>query len=150
VLIEDGEPQLLPDVRHAAPAERDPAVYRRTQAVLLKSRSNLRAALKRDEVKRLAVVKGKAHPEGWLARNLETTFLDNTGVMRVSFGEGNPEEKAVLINAIVAAYMDDVIYAEQRTKAERMAELDKALSISAERLNRMRESLSGKLETAYQ
>jgi RNA polymerase sigma factor (sigma-70 family) len=141
ILIEDGEPRLLPDVRHVAPAEGDPSVFRRTQAVLLRGRSTLRSALKRDEVKRLAIHKGKADPEGWLARNIETTLLDNTGVLRVSLGEGSPEERAALINAVVAAYMDDVVYAEQRAKESRVADLDKALSISAENLRRKRETV---------
>lgn len=140
ILIEDGEPRLLPDDRPIAAAERDPSVYRRTQAVLLKSRANLGAALKKKEVKRLAILKGKTDPERWLARNIETTFLDNTGVLRVSLGEGNPEERAVLINAVVAAYMDEVVYAEQREKESHLAQVNRVLSAYKERLRSKRES----------
>jgi RNA polymerase sigma factor (sigma-70 family) len=141
LLIEDSEPQLLPDGRHSMPTRSDPSVYRRTQAIMLKSHSTLESALKREKVKRLGFVKEKAEPVRWLVRNVETTFVDNTGVLRVSFGEGSPEERAVLINAIVAAYMDDVVYAEQREKQNRLADLEKALNASKTESKEKREAL---------
>ena len=136
LLIEDGEPRLLPDTRPRTLAGGDPSVYRRTQAILLKSHSNLSAALKKKEVARLAVLKGKTTPERWLTRKVETTFLDNTGVLRVSLAEGSPEERATLINAVVAGYLDNQVYAEQREKEKRLEDLDKVLRSSEARSER--------------
>jgi hypothetical protein len=141
LLIEDSEPRLLPDARHLVPSRSDPSVYRRTQSLLLMSRSNLQAALKRDEVKSLAIVKGKTAPARWLAENIETTFLDNTGLLRVSFGAGSAEERAVLINGVVDAYMDDVVYAEQSEKRTRLAELEKVFNVSKAELKSKRDAI---------
>jgi RNA polymerase sigma factor (sigma-70 family) len=141
LLIEDSEPRLLPDARHPVPPRSDPASYRKTQTAYLLSRSIHRSALKRDEVKRLAIVERKTDPELWFGDNIETTFLNNSGVLRVSFGEGSPEERAVLINALVAAYMDDVVYAEQRERQHRLTDLEKALNASKAELRAKRESI---------
>ncbi|HEY7158755.1 MAG TPA: sigma-70 family RNA polymerase sigma factor [Gemmataceae bacterium] len=143
LLIEDAEPRLLPDARQAALPWNDPVSYRKTQSALLMCRPTIQSALRRDEVKRLAIVKEKTEIElvRWLDQNLETTILDNTGMLRVSLGEGSPQERAVLINAIVDAYMDNMVYAEQQEKQKRVMDLEKALNDRKAELKAKREAL---------
>jgi RNA polymerase sigma factor (sigma-70 family) len=126
LLIEEREPQLLPDGKNPAPADGgEAAAFRRTQVVLLKSRTVLRAALRRPEAAGLAVLKAKADPVAWLEQNLSATFLDNTGVLRVSVGAGSNQERAALANAVADAYLEEVVSQEQRRKAHRLVELEK-------------------------
>jgi RNA polymerase sigma factor (sigma-70 family) len=141
LLIEDAEPRLLSDARPATLPWSDPASYRKTQVYLLMCRSNIQSALKRDEVKRLAIVKKLTEPVRWVERSIETVLLDNSGILRVSCGEGSPEERAVLINAIVDAYMDNMVYAEQQEKQKRVAELERAFNDRKAELKAKRERL---------
>jgi RNA polymerase sigma factor (sigma-70 family) len=141
LLIEEGEPRLLFHGRRAA-GDGDPSTYRRTQAVLLKSRSTLQAALQRKETKGLAIIQSKADPVRWLGQNVEAVFLENTGVLRVSLREGRPEERATLINAVVEQYLNEVVYSEQREKEQRVAEVDKLLSVRDDSLKQKRDALS--------
>ncbi len=143
LLIEDAEPRLLPDARQAiVPRESNPSAYRQRQAFLLPSRSTIRAALRRDEVKRLEMLKGKTNLASWLERHIKAVLLENTGLLHVYFvGEGSLEERVILINALVSSYMDEFVYEEKRAKETRLVEMEKVLEISEGRLKEKRAKL---------
>jgi RNA polymerase sigma factor (sigma-70 family) len=122
LLIEPQEPRLLPDGKREAPG--DEGAYRRTQLALLKSRLVLRAALQRPEVAKLEALKGKADALGWLETNLRALFIDNTGVLRVSVAAGSGPDRAALTNAVVRAYLEEIVGREQNQKAERWEMLE--------------------------
>src|SRR5262245_44979507 len=52
-------------------AEKEFEAYRRTHAVLIKSRAVLTAALKREGVGKLSLLKQQPDPVGWLEENLK-------------------------------------------------------------------------------
>jgi RNA polymerase sigma factor (sigma-70 family) len=139
LLIEDREPQLLPEAQR--PASVDGAAFRRTQLVLLKSRPVLQAALRKPEVAGLAVVRGKADPVAWLEKNLAAVFLEDSGVLRVSVAGGSAEERAALANAIANAYLEEVVGADQSRKAHRLDELDKLRGEYEDALRNKRDNL---------
>jgi hypothetical protein len=122
LLVEPREPRLLPGGKRDEPAG-DEAAYRRTQLVLLKSRLVLRAAVRRPEVAGLAALKEKADPLAWLEENLRAAFIDDTGVLRVSVARGSPADRAALTNAVVRAYLEEVVGREKNDKAQRWEEL---------------------------
>jgi RNA polymerase sigma factor (sigma-70 family) len=119
LLVEAREPRLLPDGQRAEPAG-DDAAYRRTQLALLRTRLVLQAALKRPEVAQLEVLKAKADPLGWLEKNLRAMYVDNTGLLRVSVAEGSRPDRAALTNAVVRAYLEEVVGREQKQKTQRL------------------------------
>jgi RNA polymerase sigma factor (sigma-70 family) len=119
LLIEAREPRLLPDGKRDEPAG-DDAAYRRTQLALLKSRLVLRAALRRPEAARLEALKGQADPLAWLEKNLRALFIDNTGVLRVSVAAGSGPDRAILTNAVVRAYLDEIVGQERNQKTQRL------------------------------
>ncbi len=119
--------------------------YRRTQAVLVRSRAVLAAALRAPGAEGLHVLKGKDDAAGWLDRNLSVSFVDDSAVLRVrvgegvSVGEGEPAERAALANAVARAYLDVVVGEEQKRKEERLRVLEATLRDQEEALRARRD-----------
>jgi RNA polymerase sigma factor (sigma-70 family) len=142
ILIEERESRFLPDAHRPAPADNDSiASYRRTQAVLVRSRPVLRAALRRREAADLAVLKGSADPLRWLEKHLRVEVLDDTGVLRVSVGEGGEEERAALANAVARAYVGEAVAAEEKRKQWRQKVLEERLHLIKVSMNDRRREL---------
>jgi RNA polymerase sigma factor (sigma-70 family) len=140
LLVEPREPRLLPDGRRDEPAG-DEAAYRRTQLALLKSRLVLRAALRRPEVARLEALKGQADPLAWLEKNLRALFIDNTGVLRVSVAAGGGPDRAALTNAVVRAYLEEIVGRERIQKTERWEMLESLRTRYEDQVRHKREVL---------
>jgi RNA polymerase sigma factor (sigma-70 family) len=142
ILIEDLQDLGFPVLKGRALAGAgDPAAYRRTQVVLLRSRPNLRAALGKAEVASLAILKTQADPLGWLEKNVEAVLLDNTDILRVSIGAGSEAERAALANAVAAAYVERTNNEEREQKVQRLDALRDLLAEHERRLQQSREVL---------
>jgi len=102
-------------------------IYKATQLEYLRSRFVLIAALRQPEVSRLPSIQEQLDPVQWVAQNLSVRFPGNSEFMNVSFSSTRPEETAVLVNAIVDAYMREVVDTEQRERRERLSELDQIM-----------------------
>ena len=90
-------------------------VFKGTQQQMLTSDVVLVAALRKPEAASLAAVKKEDDPVRWLARNLRVEFPGNAEIMRVSLTGEKPDEAAVLVGAVVDAYMNEVV--DVRAKA---------------------------------
>ena len=88
-------------------------IYKGTQQQLLTSDVVLIAALRKPEAASLAVVQKEDDPVRWLAKNLRVDYPGNAEIMRVSLAGDQPEEAAVLVGAVVDAYMNEVVDAER-------------------------------------
>ena len=80
------------------------------------------AALRDADVSPLPAVKKQTDPAAWLQRNLEATHLQNTEVIQVSMaGQSGADTKdqAAIINAVVKAYVDDVVNVDRKRRADR-------------------------------
>ena len=92
-------------------------IYKGTQQQLLTSDVVLIAALRKPEAASLAVVQKQDDPVKWLARNLRVELPPNSEIMRVSLTTSKPDEAALLVGAVVDAYMNEVVDAERHRKA---------------------------------
>jgi hypothetical protein len=101
----------------------------------------LRAALLRKGIADLAIVKQKADPAAWLEKNLRAALVDNTGVLRVSVAEGGAAERAALANAVADAYLDEIVYSEQKKKVHRLNQLRDLREVQEKMLRERRQSL---------
>jgi capsular exopolysaccharide synthesis family protein len=99
--------------------------YLRTQAAQIKSRPVIAAALKRDDVKRLGLEKRWTDPAAAVEEEIKVEFQEPAEFLTVLFSGPDAAEALALVKAVTAAYMDEVVYAEQRARVARVAELEK-------------------------
>jgi beta-lactamase regulating signal transducer with metallopeptidase domain len=120
-------------------------IYKNTQAAILISPVVLRAALKRPEIAKLAIIKeqGGENPERWLADHLNVTFPGKAEIMKIEF---TGPDAVVLVNGVVNAYLGEVIQAEEQRKKVRFNELERVRSEREEDVRRKRETLRSMAE----
>ena len=119
-------------------------IYKNTQAALLTSRYVLRAALQKPEVARLPSIereRAAGNAENWLEHRLTVKFPGNVEVMAVSVRGDDSKEAAVLVNAIVDAYISEVVNAESSRKIQRLSDLEKLYAEREQELRKKRETL---------
>lgn len=122
----------------------DGGSYARTQMALIRSRPVLRAALKQDKVRGLPAVAGRPDPVEWLERELRAEPVDGTELLRVSLTQrGDGADLAPVVNAVTAAYMDEVVQREHATQLAHLNDLQKIYSACEEKLRNLRESFLG-------
>jgi hypothetical protein len=99
-------------------------IYKNTQAQLLKSRLVLTAAVRKPEVAKLQCVRQQRDPITWLQNRLQVSFPGDAEIMKVSLAAEEPKESALLVNAIVDAYLREVVDVEPKRRNDRLNELD--------------------------
>jgi hypothetical protein len=88
----------------------DYRAFRNTQAVLVTSRTVLKAALKKPGVADLALVKRQKDPVAWLQGSLVADFPRDAEVLRITLrSPGDPAEAAVLVNAVTDSYLEEFV-----------------------------------------
>ncbi len=99
-----------------------------------------RACIQREDDKHNAIA--------WLTGEIRVDFATkNAGIMEVSATEPDPKDAAAIVNAVVDAYMNEVVNNERQQRRDRLSELQQ---ISAEKENEVRnkrEQLKRELET---
>ena len=109
------------------------------------------SALRKPAVACLAVVQKEDDPVRWLAKNLRVEYPGNAEIMRVSLTGNSPDEVAVLVRAVVEAYMNGAGDAERREKREHLNELEKLYTEKSDLLRTKRteiKNLADQLGTA--
>jgi hypothetical protein len=125
-----------------APVDRkEYAGYFRTQEALLKSRFVLTAALAAPEVAKLPAVKQQADPVVWLQSRLTVHADKRAGLLHVSVTGGTPAEQALLVNAVVQAYLNEVVNRTHKNQDARLKALQTLYDKSADALREKRAAL---------
>lgn len=125
-------------------------IYKRTQQQLIQSTFVLTAALRKPEVAKLRSIQDVQKlddPVQWLKARLRVTFPGDGEVMEVSIGRNDPEEAAILVRAVVDAYLSEVVNAERDQKRVRLSELDRAYVEKEQDVRERREDLKKLAET---
>jgi chromosome segregation ATPase len=108
------------------------------------------AALRKRDVAKLASVQ-EAQKSGdvvrWLASMVKVDFPGDAEIMSVSVTRNDPREAATLVQAIVDAYMTDIVDSERNQKRVRLAELDRAFIEKETDLRVKREDLKKLADT---
>jgi hypothetical protein len=118
----------------------------RREATFITGPAVLEAALRRPETAGLAIV--TRHPEdaaAWLARRIRVDF-PGSNIVRITFIGQRTEEVACLVNAVAAAYVDEMLAESERLRAERIALLVRGQRDVVQRLSEKREAIC-RLET---
>lgn len=85
----------------------DLETYRQATVTVFKGGTGARLALRDPKVAALKVIKEQEKPADWLAERLQTEFLGDTGVFKLTLVGVSPEEQALILNAIVKEYVRD-------------------------------------------
>jgi capsular exopolysaccharide synthesis family protein len=114
--------------------------YKRLQGSALRSRFVLLHALKKDQVKRLSIIREQPDAIQWLENELKVQVKDGE-IINLSMTSTKPEETYTLITAIYQSYNDLVVKKEEAERKERVLKLQTALTQAREELHKNRQTL---------
>lgn len=106
-------------------ARYDFPTYIRTLAWQLRSRPVIMQALKSDEVKRLNLDAQRTDPVLYLDEELKTEFNDQTEFLTLLMSSSDPVEAVAVVKGVGNAFMDQIVYAETRSRSQRLTDLEK-------------------------
>lgn len=123
------EPQESENIFEERPRMANPKefeIFQQTQLTLLKSQFVLMAALQRRDISQLnAVLRNRPDELTWLSDELRVSFPGEGQVLMVSYeGDEDPEEMKKIVDAVVSAYKQDVVYAALAIKTEAHASME--------------------------
>ena len=102
-------------------------IFRENQQQLIKNRFVIKAALRDPNLNNRACIAeqdAKHNAEAWLTNEIHADFqTKNASLMTVSATELDPQDAAAIVNAVVGAYWNEVVMAEQRERRIRLNEL---------------------------
>jgi capsular exopolysaccharide synthesis family protein len=115
--------------------------YLKTQAQRLTSRPVIWATLKRDDVKRLGLDGQVNDPAAYIEEELKVEQHEDSEIITVLMSSFDPTIATTTLKGVVASYMDEVVYAEERARTKRVGELDKGLNEAIEGLKTKKNNL---------
>src|SRR5262249_36732506 len=135
------EPSVPGTGQKAKPIENEFLIYRGTQLTLLKSRLVLKAALKQKDVAELALIKKLDDPVAWLEENLLVDVPHNGAVIRVGLNGDQPKELTVLVNAVVEAYLKEIVNRIRNLTQDRIDQLKEIASKYEQEIERKKATM---------
>ena len=143
--IASSQPRILyqSHARNSADTEVEYQRFVKTQMELMRSRFVMNAALQHDGISRLPLLKSQADPIDWLVKNVEVNRLGDSELVEVSLPPtGLPgKEQATVINAVVSAYIDEVVNKDRRRMLQRHDTLKKLSKTYSEMLKTRRDTI---------
>ncbi|HLA85953.1 MAG TPA: AAA family ATPase [Thermoguttaceae bacterium] len=122
------EPTLLnPNIQYNAQQEYN--VFKATQAQLLTSPMVLTAALRKPEIVSLSIYKREEEdPIAWLRDKLHVVFPADAEIMQISLTDREQKEVGKVVNAVIDAYMSEIVESDRNQKARELANLEEVLA----------------------
>ncbi len=132
--------------------EREFERYKNTQQQHIQNRYILEAAIRQvdlamkeaqegDDATKVRLMDEEIDPADWLAENLKTDYPGEAEYLRIRLTRDDPKEAAILVNAVVDAYLEEVVGEESRRQRERVAELDDSSFAMEEELRTLKSTL---------
>lgn len=128
--------------------------FRKTQAAIIRGRFVLSAALSDPNVQKLSLVQehsGKEDPVAWLEDALKvdskdlakerTESREGSEFVTVSMTDRKAEEQMVIIDAVIDAYLKQVVEKESKAKQDRLVELERVTDAMSSKLRSKRNLL---------
>jgi len=138
--------QILPNTRAYVDLINEYEVFKNTQQQLVRSRFVLNNALKNPEVRALQLEKRERDPVGWLAEELIVRYPGRAEIMEVAMRSRNGKEAATLVQAVVDAYLQDIVNVESRQRRERLNDLDRVFNEKEGEVRQVRTALKALAE----
>jgi hypothetical protein len=118
--------------------------YMNTQRALIQSQLILDAALAQPAIRELPSIKNRPDAVAWLQQVLEVRHAKDNEILQLSMAASSgasSDDQAAIINAVVRAYMDEVVNVETRRRADRHAKLKKIKDNYAQALRERQDTL---------
>jgi succinoglycan biosynthesis transport protein ExoP len=128
-------------------ATEDFGAYQRTQAVVVKSRAVLEAALRQPGLSERRQIGEQSQPLRWLTDNLKVEAKQAPEILQVSLAGEYPEDLPEILNSVVQAYMQELTAKERVKHPVRVEQLQENYRRLEDALRRKRSMLRD-LETS--
>jgi capsular exopolysaccharide synthesis family protein len=122
--------------------------FKRLQAAEMKSRYVLNDALKKEEIKRLAIVQEQAEPIPWLEDELKVETKEGQEIITMTMTGDDPTEVLTLVRGVFESYMTEVVKKEQDDRRARILKLQKNFNDTREKLHHERDTLRERMVQA--
>jgi polysaccharide biosynthesis transport protein len=96
--------------------------YQRNQMQLVKIRPVLNAALRKQELASLPIIREQVDPIDWLEKKIRADF-PAPEILRIAITGDNQKDLVLLVEAVCAAYLEEVVYKENDAKLTRLSKL---------------------------
>ncbi len=116
--------------------------YLKTQMALIRSRFVLNAALRRPGVSELSIVRQQKVPVEWLEKTISVDTYNSPEILRISMIGDQPEEMALLVNAVKDAYLEEVVLAERKQRIARLSDLERIYADTEKKVRQRNERIS--------
>jgi capsular exopolysaccharide synthesis family protein len=116
-------------------------LYRSTQQQMMKTPFVLNTALRKEGVGTLPELVEAASPIEWLQKSIKVEFPDNGEIMRASLETENSDSCVKIVNAVVDAFMDEVVLNERNDRLQRLDSLEKVSSEKGQEVRTKRSEL---------
>ncbi len=115
---------------------REYEIFQQTQLTLLKSNLVLQSALGQPDVSQLdTVINKEPDPVLWLSKEVQVCFPGEGEILQVRYdGKESPDDMKKVIDAVIAAYSNEVFHNEPDSAPQRIRVMQSA--IASERINK--------------
>jgi capsular exopolysaccharide synthesis family protein len=116
-------------------------LYRSTQQQMMKTPFVLNTALRKEGISELAELVEAPSAMDWLQNSIKVEFPGNGEIMRASLETQNSDSCVKIINAVVEAYMEEVVLNERNDRLKRLNSLEKVYSEAEQKVRTKRSEL---------
>jgi len=118
-------------------------IYKLTQGQLITTPFVLNAALRNEElnINLLSVLRDEKDQVGWLTEEIGVGFPGRAEIMEVAMVSRHKDQAVKIVNAVVNAYLTEVVEKELSERRERLNDLEKAATEVEEKVRQSRTRL---------
>ena len=122
----------------------DYEIFKNTQALSIRSPFVLNTALRDGDVAATSIYKReKDNPVRWLQDHLVVNYPNKAELMEVSLSDADPDEVTKIVDAVVKAYMDEVVERAKKKRREDLMNLENLYSDKKAEVRSKRNTLKG-------
>jgi Mrp family chromosome partitioning ATPase len=100
------------------------SLFKNTQSQLIQTPIVMNAAIKSPEAQAVISENGLENPLSWLTENVVISFPNEGEIMRLSLRAPDGKTAAVLLDAVVQAYLQEAVLSERTTRMSRLSSLE--------------------------
>jgi capsular exopolysaccharide synthesis family protein len=129
-----------------SPQEGEVERFKQTQLALAKSLLVVNSALRKPEINTLPALREEKDQVRFLLDEVRVNFLGRSDIMVVSMSSPRGDDAKKIVEAMVRAYLEEIVYADQKEKIKRIETLTRLLTELTGNLNNARKDYIATVE----